>query len=216
LWLRPGDLSLSLSNIENNERLQGSADLDHVYGVGFFLGGTSMLSLAGAQFDPGLYQASCEQQGVNVDCAWLRENDVDLATVPAEILQSIKRGERIKSVIAINPELTKAFKPSSFDGISVRATVLDIRGGSTDYPGLDLADSIQRIPGLSVHAIPDASLLSAFSLCTRKGAFILAAEGEENICQDPAGLKRAKIHQLIIDEIVMAIQRGSIPLPGDG
>jgi predicted dienelactone hydrolase len=66
LWLRPGDLSLSLSNIENNERLQGSADLDHVYGVGFFLGGTSMLSLAGAQFDPGLYQASCEQQGVNV------------------------------------------------------------------------------------------------------------------------------------------------------
>ena len=58
LWLRATDLSQSLSNIENLEFFKNSIDRENVYGVGFFLGGTSMLSLAGAKFDPLLYKNS--------------------------------------------------------------------------------------------------------------------------------------------------------------
>jgi predicted dienelactone hydrolase len=51
LWLRPHDLSTTLTAIEQVAVLNVRVDANQIGVVGFFLGATSALSLAGAQID---------------------------------------------------------------------------------------------------------------------------------------------------------------------
>jgi predicted dienelactone hydrolase len=205
LWLRPSDLSLSLSYLEKKSPLKDSVSTDHVYGVGFFLGGTSMLSLAGAEFDPNLYRASCKQDGVNIDCNWFRENKVDLENLPYKKLSRSMQDTRIKSIVAINPELTKTLRTNSLRRISIPISIIDIREDSDEYPGFDLADSLQSNPEITISIIQNSNLFSAFSTCTPEGVAVFATKAE-NICKDPKGIGRQEIHRLIIDNILEFIK----------
>ena len=46
-------------------------DPDRIAALGFFLGGTAVLSLAGAVLAPDALARSCAPGGGGLDCAWL-------------------------------------------------------------------------------------------------------------------------------------------------
>ncbi|MCS0182533.1 hypothetical protein NDI96_19405 [Vibrio alginolyticus] len=81
ITFRTSDLVLGLNELSSVGILSGGVDTDAVQGVGFFLGGTSMLMLSGAQISPEKYRTSCHNAN-NVDCHWLRENNVDITSIP--------------------------------------------------------------------------------------------------------------------------------------
>jgi len=56
-------------------------------------------------------------------------------------------------------------------------------------------------PRFSIRTIPNANAFSAFATCTPKGDAVFAAEGEPEICRDPAGSARRDIQRSIVDDI---------------
>lgn len=206
LLLRPADLSLAMTALNSIEPLSSRADMTDVSGVGFFLGGTSMLSLAGAGFDPEGYRQSCNAQGINIDCSWLNSQGVDLATLPDDFFARNISDARLTNLVVINPELTSVLKPRSVESIQVPVKLISL-SKDAESP-LAPAEQLKSIPAYSAVNIASASPFSAFSECTEIGKKILQAEGEGELCNEPGGRSRAEIHQQLIDEIVEAISAG--------
>ncbi len=206
LLLRPADLSLALTALKGIEPLSSRADMTDVSGVGFFLGGTSMLSLAGAGFDTEGYRQSCNAQGINIDCGWLSSQGVDLTTLPDDFFAQDISDARLRNLVVITPELTSVLEPRSVESIQVPVKLISLSNGAKSP--LAPTAQLDNIQSYSAVNIASASPFSAFSECTELGKEILQAEGEGELCQEPGGLSRAEIHQQLIDEIVAAISAG--------
>lgn len=197
--LRAADLSLGLSHLQNVKALADQTDNDKVQGVGFFLGGTAMLALAGVTIDPTKYRQSCDSVGVNVDCRWFRQSGVTLADIPDQTISANRADIRIQSIKVINPELTKTFAPDSLDKVEIPVTLVDL--AAEPNPALQPSDTMDLIPDIKRISITNATAFSAFSVCTKKGFFILSEEGEAEICEENGKLSKQENHQKIINAL---------------
>ena len=192
---RAADLDAALSALENDPAWAGRIDHARIGAVGFFLGGTSALALAGAQLDAERFTTSCDPGGTGVDCAWLAASGVDLHGVDTTILTRPHRDPRIKAVVAVAPELATSFAPTSLAGITVPVDLVDLGHADSIPPGLRAAELGAAIPGARYRAIPDATPFSAFASCKPEGAAILEEEGESGaICRESSGRERDAIH----------------------
>ena len=203
LWLRPTDLSLSLSTLEKDTFFNNSISKDNISGIGFFLGGTSMLSLSGLKINASKYKASCHTNQINIDCDWLASNKVDLNNLSGSLLSAIKKENRITSLIVINPELTKVFQHDSFEAVSIPIKVINLIE-KNNHP-LSPAISLQKIPMLKSVNLKRMTAYSAFDTCTQIGKKILSSEGEGDVCDEPNEVSRQKSHQRIMEEIMIGL-----------
>ncbi|UXH99910.1 alpha/beta hydrolase family protein [Photobacterium sp. TY1-4] len=197
---RPSDISLALSSLKQHPALDQYVDHRRVFGAGFFLGGTAMMTLAGAKISPDAYKTSCEQEGVNIDCQWLSTNRVDFTAIRDELITGTTTDPRIKAYVVINPELTQTFDEQSLKAISVPVTVLDLSG--SENAALAPAKSLSEIPQLKLSRVSAATPYSAFSRCSEIGLQILTAEGADDMCIEPGAVTRAAHHRKIIAEMI--------------
>ncbi|WP_020591499.1 alpha/beta hydrolase family protein [Kiloniella laminariae] len=203
IWLRPGDLSATLTELEKNTLWSGHIDADRVGALGFFLGGTSVLSLVGAQLDPDHYSQSCNPGSTGLDCAWFSKSNVDLQQIDAARIARSNLDPRIKIAIAVDPELSTSFSPGSLAAITSPTTILNLGTPDTILPGLEASALAALIPGSSYTTLPGTSHFSAFAVCKPNGVAILAEEGEDQaICQEPDNRDRNLLHHEISDEII--------------
>ncbi|MCB0192955.1 MAG: hypothetical protein KDJ65_13505 [Anaerolineae bacterium] len=202
-WLRPADLSATLDTLEQDAVLNTHIKADSIGVVGFLLGGTSALTLAGAEIDPAGYAQLCDgEAAIGLDCAWFAKNSIDLHEANLSSLQHPAYDSRIKVAIAIDPELSTVFTPTSLSHISIPVTLINLGGPDTLLPGLNASALEGLIDDASYETVPDATQFSSFSECTSKGAFILQSEGEsEAICTDGGQRSRAEIHQQLAEMI---------------
>ncbi len=205
LSLRPADLTLGLSSLEQIDLLKHNVATDKVAGVGFFMGGTAMLSLLGAKIDADKYRASCLDEGINVDCHWYQQSGVDLQTVSNQVLSKPMADHRLTSAVVINPELTKVLDETSLETITRDVAVIHLSGHKRS--ALTPAKALSKTPNVQAKEISTASQFSAFSLCTLKGEKILTAEGEGEICHEPANSRREN-HHAILKAILTALPKG--------
>lgn len=70
LWLRPADLSATLTAVASDPTLWSRLDTQAVGVLGFQLGGTAALALVGARIDGQRYARSCDRGETGMDCAW--------------------------------------------------------------------------------------------------------------------------------------------------
>lgn len=200
--LRAADLMLGLSNLENVNVLDRGSDKDNVMGVGFFLGGTSILTLSGIKLSPAKYKKSCDDDETNMDCGWLLSNNVYLTEVSDKKISDLKTDDRIKSIVVINPELTKTFSDATLEMVGIPVTVIDL--SAENNPALKPSETILKIPKVQLREINSATAFSAFSMCTEQGERILSSDGGSEICEENAEGLRQENHKLIINEILSA------------
>jgi predicted dienelactone hydrolase len=202
-WLRPADLSATLQAIESDPVLKAHIKTDRVGVLGFLLGGTSALTLAGAEIDPESYAKMCDgEAAIGMDCFWFSENGVDLHEADIKSLEPSNYNRKIKVAIAIDPELSTVFTQASLRNISIPVAIINLGQPETILPGLNASSLEGVIPNVNYETVPDATQYGAFSECTAKGAIILQSEGDnEAICTDGGERSRAEIHMQLAEMI---------------
>ena len=209
IWRRPADLSAALSLLERDPRVAPHLDAVRVGAVGFFLGGTAILSLAGARLDAARYAATCDPGGSGIDCAWFAEAHVDLHAVDAARLAGAHADPRIKVAIAVDPELSDSFSAASLHALTVPVEIVGLGRPGAMPPGLDAAGLARANPRIGYRRVAGANWFDGFALCRPKGAAILAASGAtEALCQSNAG--RARIHAKLA-RLIAGLLRAHLP-----
>lgn len=216
MWLRPADLSATLTALERDPVLFGKIDPQKIGVLGFRLGGTSALALSGAQLDAGMYSKSCNTAGINPDCDWFKKKRVDLHKVSAKMLERSNLDPRVKSVVVVDPELAEVFTPASLSGISVPAQVISLGRGNRVASGQESAFLSKHMPLAHHEMIPHAIQFDAFSECKPKGAAILQEEeGDGSLCT--AGPQsRTTVHALLTGMITGTFKRQFIGVKSAG
>ncbi len=193
LWLRPADLSATISRVVAEPGLAPHVDPARVAAVGVHLGGYSVLALAGARLDPAAYARSCDGGAGGMDCAWFARGKVDLRQVDAARLGRSNLDARLRLVVAVAPELTEQLDGGSLASIRVPVWLA----------GEGTARLAAAIPGAQRVVVPGLGPFSAFPECTPKGRAILAEEGAETaLCEEP---NRAAVHREIAAAVGTAL-----------
>jgi predicted dienelactone hydrolase len=206
IWHRPADLSAALTALAENPEWSSHMNAEQVAALGFFLGGTAVLSLAGGRLDADDFMRSCEAGRHGIDCAWFEANGVDLRSVDAGSLTRSNFDPRISGAIAVDPEYSTSFSAESLAEIAIPVEVINLGRPDSIPPGLDASVLESASPHIAYTVVPSATRFSAFSLCKPQGAAILIEEGgDDAMCRDDAGESRKAIHQelatLILDRL---------------
>ena len=196
IWRRPTDLSTALTALAEDPVWSKHMNLERVAAVGFFLGGTSVLSLAGGRLNVDDLMRSCDGDRHGLDCVWFAANGVDLRTVDSRSLARSNLDPRINAAIAVDPEYSTSFSAESLAGIAIPVEVINLGHPDTIPPALNASGLGSASLQIAYTTLPDATRFSAFSLCKPQGAAILAEDGgDDAICRDGAGESRERAHQ---------------------
>jgi predicted dienelactone hydrolase len=207
IWLRPGDLSATLTAVERDPALVDKIDVHKVGVLGFLLGGSSALALAGARVDAQIYARSCDHGGAGLDCAWFRRSGVDLHRIDSTNVGRSNLDLRIGTIVAIDPELAATFSAASLSGISVPVHIINLGRADAIAPGVNAASLAKLIPQARYDLIPDATSFDSFSECKPEGLMVLRREGDdEGLCSDRTR-PRAQIHAQLAAMITAAFKR---------
>lgn len=198
IWKRPADLSAALTALESDRGFADHLDKARIGAVGFFLGGTSVLQLAGVRLDAEKYHRSCDKGRSGPDCAWYAKAGVDLRNVdPAKITRS-NLDPRVRIAVAVAPELIDSLATGSLMSLHTPVDMVGL-GSSSSLSGSARA--------IAVHVVRDATMFSAFNLCRPKGAAILAESGSEpDICRSDTAVGRERIHVEIVELVGNLLQ----------
>ncbi|SON56429.1 putative dienelactone hydrolase [Hartmannibacter diazotrophicus] len=203
---RPRDLSNSLTAIAAMPAIAPHLDMRRIGVIGFFLGGTSALQLAGADIDPDAYARSCDSDAGNPDCRWFKHKGVDLHAIDLQSLAASRRDARFAYAIAVDPELLSSIDSTGKDGTGAPVDIIRL-GSPSDNSARNAPDAVLHgNPAARRHTISAKSPFSAFPECTAKGAAILREEEEsEAICSDGDGRPRSEVHNDIAGMILRII-----------
>lgn len=195
IWKRPADLSTALTAVEQAPFLAGRLDTTRVGALGFFLGGASTLSLAGARLDAARVARSCDRGGTGMDCAWFARAGVDLRNVDAVKLSASRRDRRVKLSIAVDPEFSTSFSEESLSALGTRAEIVGLGAPGRLPPGLNPSRFDGAYAAVGYHTLPEGSEFSAFNLCKPHGAARLAHTKEgAALCNSDSDVGRDRVH----------------------
>ncbi|WP_207479102.1 alpha/beta hydrolase family protein [Arenibaculum pallidiluteum] len=210
--LRPGDLSAALTAMMEDPGLAGRLDTRRVGVLGFQLGGTAALALAGARLDADAYRRSCGEGGAGLDCEWLAEIGADLRSVDGALLSRSHLDPRVRAVVAVDPEGSTSFTSESLSEIAVPTEVISLGPAGETKPPLDASGLQGAIPGSGYVVVPEATPYSAFGACKPQGVRILQEEGESDaICRDHDGQTRESVQARLAALITAAFRRSLTP-----
>jgi predicted dienelactone hydrolase len=208
IWERPADLSAALTALANSAEWSKHLDREKVAALGFFLGGTAALSLAGARLDADGFRQICQGEPKSVDCAWFAANGVDLGSIDADALARSHLDPRIATAIAVDPEYGASFSQESLAAIAVPVAAINLGWPGSIPPAFDASQLGSASPRITYAPLPGATRYSAFSPCKPKGAAILAEDGgDDAICRDETAEQRADIHDELAALIAVYLRK---------
>lgn len=198
---RAADLGAALEAVLGDPQFAPHIDRERISALGFSLGGTTVLGLAGVRFDRDAFADYCREAGeAAAGCDFLAKGGVRLDALP-EAFSADMRDLRVSAVISVDPGFTHAAAEESL--ASVRAPLLFVNLGEEDrWPGVDVgpqgSDLAARIPGARHVAVAPAWHFTFLGLCKEGGADLLRKWEDDPICDDPQGTDRAKAHEEIV------------------
>ncbi|TCR90714.1 alpha/beta fold hydrolase [Rhizobium sp. BK376] len=224
IWERTQDISSIISTLSADAHWQASIDPNRIGVLGFSLGGSTALELAGARGDLDAYIRYCRENPDMMDCSWFRggrgfadgeEVDVaplDLASIDKARFEQSNRDKRIASVVAVDPGLATALKPESLTSIGIPVTLINL-GSPGSVPVAVLSDRLaDEIPGAGYAQVDNANHFSFLPICKASAAEFLASIGEQDpICQETARPRidiHAELEKLIIDAFTRTLKAG--------
>ncbi|MEQ9344803.1 MAG: hypothetical protein RIG26_00030 [Thalassospira sp.] len=204
LGQRSNDIKAALDQVLDNPEFAPYIDTDQISAVGFSLGGTTVLNLAGMRFDRDAYRDYCDTfQNKAQDCAFYRKGGVDFAHLPDDFAANAY-DPRITKTVAIEPGMTYAVDEDSIKAVS--NPVLFVRLGiEHGWLASDLSETgsnlLARMEKAKMAVFSPADHLTFLAECVPGAVELLEEMEDDPICSDPEGTDRGMIHRQVVDEL---------------
>ncbi|MBU1313387.1 MAG: alpha/beta fold hydrolase [Alphaproteobacteria bacterium] len=219
IWERTADISTVITALVQDPKWRSAIDPDHIGILGFSLGGTTAMELAGARGDLSAYIRYCQENPAMMDCQWFRGGqgyaggervDVepfDLSSVDRARFEQSGRDPRITAAVAVDPGLATTFQPESLRAIDLPVVLINL-GSSGEIPVAVAAENLARqITGARYAQVDGADHFSFLPVCRKGAAEFLQSIGEHDpICGETAR-PRADIHAELSRLIIGAFKR---------
>lgn len=202
LEARANDLSAALDMIMTDPAFAPFIDADRIGVVGFSLGGTTALALAGVRFDGTVQDANCTTGPDAADCGFFLRGGVRFADHPE--FSADARDARISRAVAVDPGFGGAVEADTLGNTLSGITLVNL--GDADRlravdVGPDGNDLARRLPDANHVVIAPANHFTFLGTCKPDAAEMLEEEGEDPICTDPEGTDRGATHARLVDVI---------------
>jgi predicted dienelactone hydrolase len=201
---RTQDLAALIKTLTTDPAFGPTIDPAQITALGFSLGGATVLAAGGARFDAAAFAAYCDRYGMDAsECVFMAKGGVDPHAMPASY-EADMTVPGLAHVIAIDPAMGHALKD---DNLANLPPVHLIKLGEGDLvpPARDIGPAgsnlAARIAGATYTNVTPGWHFSFLGLCTLDAPAMLVAEGEDPICDNPAGADRATVHAQIIADI---------------
>lgn len=202
---RADDISAALTALEADPHFKAKLAEGRVGVLGFQLGATAALEVAGAQLDGARYAASCDSGGTGVDCAWFKHHGVDLHHVDTAAVERSRLDKRIKAVVAVDPEYGRAFKVESLKAVTMPVALIAL--GAPGKASAGFGELAHALPHAEQMTLAEGTRFDAFDICRPRASLILKEEGEsDGICASHAPARRA-VHQKLQQDVVAFFHR---------
>lgn len=220
IWERTGDLSTIATALTTHDKWFASIDGGRIGVLGFSLGGSAAMEIAGARADLDAYVRYCEENAAMMDCQWFAggrayvNNEpvsvpkLDLRTIDKARFEQQNRDPRIRSAVLVDPGLALAFQPDSLRQIDIPLTFINL-GSEGKIPPAVLADELAaQVPASTYQQVDEANHFSFLPLCKPDADAFLKSVGERDPICEPAGPRdRKDIHAQLEMMIVTAFNR---------
>lgn len=219
VWERTQDLSAVIDGLTANPDWSGTIDAGRVGVVGFSLGGSAAMEIAGARTNLETYARYCDSYA-KWDCAWFAGgkgyiNDepvvvdkVDLRKIDRARFEQSNLDHRIQSAVLVDPGLAQAFEPDSLKSITIPMNFINLGSNGTVPLGVKADDLAALTPQGTYANVADADHFSFLPECKPGGAELLKTFGEvDPICADSSSRPRADIHAELIRLIGDGLQK---------
>lgn len=223
IWERTQDISVLISALTADGRWQTSIDAGRIGILGFSLGGSTAMELAGARGNLAAYKRYCNENPTMMDCTWfvggrgyaggerVDVEPLDLDSIDRTRFEQQNRDTRISSVVSVDPGLSTSFRADSLKAIDMPITLINL-GGPGAVPLGVLSDQLAKdIPGAIYTQVEGADHFSFLPVCKKGAADFLKSVGETDpICEETAR-PRADIHEELSRLIIDAFERDLKP-----
>ena len=205
---RTRDLAALVAAVRADPAFGPATDAGNVTALGFSLGGATVLAAGGARFDAAAYAAYCDRFAEDApDCLFMAKGGVDPHALPPE-WEADMRIDGLARIVAVDPAYSHAITGDSIPRLPP-VHFVTLGGAEHVWQAVDIgpggSDLVSRVPGASRTVIDPAWHFSFLGLCTAEGPALLEAEGEDPICDDPAGSDRAAVHARIVEDIAAVL-----------
>ena len=201
---RVNDVRAALDHVLKDPKLAPSIDEQRISLLGFSLGGTTALKVAGVRFDRKAYRDYCERLPQEPDCAFLAKEQVDLGQLPESWEQDLS-DVRFSKIIAIESGMSYAAIPESLANIKIPMLLINLGTAEQRWKATDMSESgsnlVKHLPQADYAVFSPADHFTFLAECKAIGAEILREEQDDPVCTDPIGTNRKHIHQQIINKV---------------
>ncbi len=220
IWERTRDLSEIITALTADGRFENAIDPARIGVLGFSLGGSTAMELAGGQADLSAFARYCDTYPEMMDCRWFRggrgfaDNEevtveqLDLRRIDRTRFEQSNRDPRIVSAVLVDPGLATVFKPESVETIDIPLTFINL-GSAGEIPVAVLSDKLaKQAPKASYAQVDNSDHFSFLPVCKPGAAGFLASIGEPDpICNENPKRSRVSIHEELTGLIVSAFER---------
>lgn len=206
LWDRPQDVSAALDHILDDPHFGPHINKDEIYSVGFSMGGYTVLQLAGIQGDKQGYINYCQEMGeAAADCLFFNKGGVDFGHLDTEAFNASYVDPRIKKTVAVDPGITYALQADTVAAVPNPVQLINLGEGENLWAAIDVSSSgsglSEALPNGTYTVIAPAHHYTFLGSCKSAAPALLKEQGEDAICDDPAGSDRDVIHERINEAI---------------
>ncbi|WP_420336778.1 alpha/beta hydrolase family protein [Roseibium sp.] len=205
LWDRPVDLSRLITFLIERSALADRIDQSRVFAAGHSLGGYTVMLLAGARFDAGLYQSLCTGDNSNVVCPVLEGWSVAETDDDRREMEISRQDDRVARIVSMDLGGTPVLSRQSLG--TVDKPVLVLGSGRADMLDQDIESRMLAalMPGASTRHVElaDAGHFDFMGICKPEGYEILKEHepGDEIVCIKGSAEREAQ-HGRIISELI--------------
>ncbi|OJU01125.1 MAG: hypothetical protein BGN83_07445 [Rhizobium sp. 63-7] len=212
IWERPQDISALIDTLLADPDWSRIIDKDRIGGIGFSLGGTSMMLAAGARASLGAFDDYCQAaDGKDGGCNWFLRGGVDLSKVDRTAFEGSYRDPRLSALVAVDPGFAMAYQPDSLKAMALPTLMINLGEGDAILPGVRSDALVKQIPGAGYVAIPAATHFTFLGVCNPNGAEVLKRYGEEEpVCEDGGDVPRVELHKQIFFQAAVFLRKALV------